>query len=108
MASLGGGAEPPPPPCVAPATPTGLSVTTGKRKASLAWNAVSEASGYKVYCSQRGKYTLLTTVTSPAYTDSGLSPGSTYCYAVTAFKDCGGGAVGESGYSDTVCVVATR
>jgi len=108
LASLAGGAPPPPPPCVAPATPSNLTATAGKRKVTLTWSAVTGATSYKVYYSQGGKYTLRATVTSAGYTDSGLTAGSTYCYAVTAFKDCGGRATAESGFSTTICAVPTR
>jgi len=108
MASLGGGAEPPPPPCVAPAAPVNLTATGGKRKITLTWNAVSDASGYNVYYSQGGKYTLQATVTDSAYTDNRLSVGSTYCYAVTALKNCSDGTIRESDYSVTACAVPTR
>jgi cytochrome c553 len=108
MASLSGGAAPPPPPCVAPATPTGLTATGAKKSVKLAWTPVSGVSGYKVYYAQGGKYTLRATVTSASYTDSGLLAGQTYAYAATAFLNCAGGAVGESGYSTTATAVATR
>lgn len=103
MTSLGAAA-----PCDAPATPTGLVATAGKRRVSLTWNAVSGAAGYRVYYAQNGKYALRATVTGTSYTDSSLTPGSTYCYAVTAFVNCAGGAVGESGYSATACAVPTK
>jgi hypothetical protein len=95
-------------PCNAPATPANLKATAGKRKVSLTWNAVSGAAGYKVYYAQGGKYTLRATVTSNSYTDSSLTPGSTYTYAVTAFANCTGGTVAESGYSNTASAVPTR
>jgi fibronectin type 3 domain-containing protein len=80
----------------------------GKRKATVTWGAVAGVAGYKVYYAQGGKYTLRATVTGTSYTDSSLSPGNTYCYAVTAFVNCAGGAMGESGYSNTACAVPTR
>lgn len=95
-------------PCNAPAAPASLTTTAGKRKVSLTWSAVNGASGYKVYYSQGGKYTLRATVTGTSYTDSSLTPGSTYCYAITAYVNCSSGTVGESGYSPTACAVPTR
>ena len=108
MTRLGGGSEPPPPPCVAPATPINLKATAGKRKVTLAWSPVSGASGYRVYYSQGGKYTLRASVTTASYSDTGLSPGSTYSYAVTANVNCTDGKVLESPYSTTVSAVPTR
>ncbi|MCX8091165.1 MAG: fibronectin type III domain-containing protein [Verrucomicrobiae bacterium] len=103
MASLGAA-----PPCTAPAAPSGLTATAGKRRVTLSWNAVSGATAYRVYYAQGGKYTLRATVTGTTYTDSNLTAGSTYCYAVTAHRDCGGGSTAESPYSATVCAVPTR
>lgn len=95
-------------PCNAPAAPANLKATAGKRKVSLTWNAVSGVNGYKVYYAQGGKYTLRATVTGNSYTDSSLTPGSTYTYTVTAFVNCTGGTVAESGYSNTASAVPTR
>jgi hypothetical protein len=108
IASLSGGAAAPPLPCVAPATPAGLTATGAKKSAKLVWSPVSGVDGYKVYYAQGGKYTLRATVTNASYTDSGLLAGQTYTYAVTAFVNCEGGTIGESGYSLTASAVPTR
>jgi hypothetical protein len=90
------------PPCTPPAIPAGLTATAAKKGVKLAWSAVTGATSYNVYYAQGGKYALRATVTTPSYTDTGLKPGQTYCYAVTAANDC------ESGYSNTACAVPTR
>jgi hypothetical protein len=110
MTSLGGGTPPPPPPCDAPSVPTNLTATGAKKSVRLAWKAPTSGvtpTGYKIYYSQGGKYTLRATVTGTSYTDSGLLAGQTYCYVVTAYKSCTG-ATGESGYSNQACATATR
>jgi hypothetical protein len=90
------------------AAPTGLTATVAKKSVKLAWTPVSGVSGCKVYYAQGGKHTLRATVTTAAYTDSGLLPGQTYTYAVTAFLNCTGAAVGESACSNTASAVPTR
>jgi hypothetical protein len=112
MASIGT-----PVPCTAPATPTGLTATGAKKSVKLSWSPVGGAAGYKVYYYQSGKYTLRATVPAPTgnpapitvnYTDSGLLAGQTYIYAVTAYANCSGGIIGESGYSQTELAKPTR
>lgn len=74
-----------PPPSTLPA-PTGLTVTgTTDSSASLSWSAVSGAAGYNVY--RNG--TKVAASTSTGVTDTGLSPGTTYSYAVAAVDSSG-------------------
>jgi fibronectin type 3 domain-containing protein len=70
------------PAAAAPGAPTGLSGQAGDTAATLTWTAVSGATSYKVY---RGGV-LKATVTSPSYSDTGLTNGTTYSYYVTAVK----------------------
>ncbi|MCI0550757.1 MAG: hypothetical protein L0287_07370, partial [Anaerolineae bacterium] len=58
--------------CNAPGIPLNLMASGGKRNATLQWGSVSGATGYKVYYSQSGKYTIRTTTGSTSYIDSGL------------------------------------
>jgi hypothetical protein len=104
MTTLSGGAAPPPPACDAPAAPATLSATGGKRRVTLSWSASTGAASYRIYYAQNGKYTYRTATTSTSYTDTGLTPDQTYCYAVTAVASCGS----ESSYSPTACAVVTR
>lgn len=74
-------------------TPTGLTATSyGFNQIYLYWNPVSSAKHYYIYRSNYydGPYTLLTSVTSPGYTDnSGLVLNNTYYYKITAVNDRG-------------------
>ena len=87
-----------------PSVPTGLAVT-GKTMSSvsLSWNASTPAAGctmqgYKVY---RGT-TLVTTVTSgTAFTDTGLTPGTTYSYKIAAVDTSGHTSANTSTVSTT-------
>ena len=78
-----------------PAAPAGLTVTgVTSSSVSLSWTASSGASSYSVY---RGATRVGSGVTSTSYTDSGLSPSTSYSYSVTAVN-----GAGESSHSSTV------
>ena len=81
----------------APVVKIGHSATSGKPM--LTWNAVSGATSYQVYraTSQKGTYSLLGTVTTTSYTNTGAKAGTTYWYKVKAVN-----SAGESAYSNTV------
>ena len=83
----------------APSVPTGLTATTvSSSQINLTWHASTDnvaVTGYKVY---RG----LSNIASPtglSYSDTGLSPSTQYCYAVSAFDAAGN----ESARSSTQC-----
>ena len=89
----------------APATPTGLTVTSTNNAVTFTWSAVPGANFYTVY---RGTvvnrlgyvpaYSILSdTTTSPTYTDASGTLGCTYSYYVTASS-----AAGTSGGSAVV------
>lgn len=62
--------------------PTGITVTPGDTKNTLAWTAAPHATGYKIYRSTTiGEETLLATFTNP---DTGLTNGQTYYYKIKA------------------------
>jgi len=42
------------------------------------------------------------TVTGTSFADGSMTPGSTSCYSVSTFKDCGAGATAESAYGARV------
>lgn len=69
------------------ARPTGLVATfAGPGSVSLTWNAVSGASGYRVYRRYGyGAWSELTTRASASYTDTDITNGYLYAYAVTAY-----------------------
>ena len=81
----------------APVVKIGHSASSGKPM--LTWNAVSGATSYKVYraTSQNGTYSLLGTVTTTSYINTGAKAGVTYYYKVKAVN-----SAGESAYSNTV------
>jgi hypothetical protein len=76
---------------VPPATPTDVVATAGDSMVSLTWTASSGASGYYVKRSSTsgGPYTQIAAPTSPSYTDSGLTNGTTYYYVISAFNSAG-------------------
>jgi chitodextrinase len=75
------------PDTTAPTVPTGLTATAqSSTQIALAWNASTDTggtgvAGYRVF---RGA-TLVTTVTTTSYTDSGLTPSTLYSYTIVAF-----------------------
>jgi fibronectin type 3 domain-containing protein len=66
----------------APTAPTGVTATVGSAQIGLTWTAPAGADKYSVY--RNG--TLVASVTSPSYTDTGLTNGTTYSYYIVAFK----------------------
>jgi hypothetical protein len=99
--SFGGGDTTP------PTQPGGLTATPlDQNRISLAWNASSDdvgVSGYRVY---RGS-TLVATVTSPGYTDAGLSPSTGYTYQVVAFDAAGNSSTAASASATTPAAPTT-
>lgn len=75
-----------------PSIPTGLRATKGDRKVNLYWDdmkaggANPNLTGYRVYRSTTsgGPYTLIATVDTNTYEDTGLTNGVTYYYVVTS------------------------
>jgi len=70
-----------------PAVPTGVTATaTSSNSITIKWSAVSEASGYYVYrsLSYSGTYVRVGESSSNSYTNTGLSPNTTYYYKVSA------------------------
>ncbi|MEV0487394.1 glycoside hydrolase family 18 protein [Streptomyces sp. NPDC050508] len=92
----GGGSDPAP---TVPATPTGVSVSsTTSSSVSLAWSAVSGATGYNIY--RDG--TKITAVTGTSATITGLAASTSYSFQVTATN-----SAGESGKSSAVTGTTT-
>ncbi|WSW98364.1 glycoside hydrolase family 18 protein [Streptomyces sp. NBC_00989] len=92
----GGGSDPAP---TVPATPTGVTVpSTTSSSVSLAWSAVSGATGYNVYRSG----TKITAVTGTSATVTGLAASTSYSFQITATN-----SAGESGKSTAVTGTTT-
>ena len=78
------------PETTAPAAPSSLSGTSGDSQVGLDWSAVSEAETYTVYRSSSSSTDpssnspLMTNVSNTAYTDTEVTNGNDYYYAVTA------------------------
>lgn len=72
----------------APSTPSGLQVSPADTSATLTWSPSNDdvgVSGYKV--TRNGSQ--VGTPSSVSFTDTGLTPGTTYTYAVAAFDAAG-------------------
>jgi hypothetical protein len=100
MASATWGSAPAPA-CATPGVPQSLTATAGKKSITLTWKAGSPAptSGYRVYYVQAGKLQLRAGVgpTVLTYKDSGLTSRVTYTYVTSAWNDCNGNGVFDTG-----------
>lgn len=78
--------DPDPTPTVpnAPATLTATAQSTSV--INLSWSQVAEATSYNVY---RGLSKIASVATGTTYSDTGLNPGTEYCYTVTSVNDAG-------------------
>ncbi len=89
---------------VAPAAPTGLSVTEqGNARVGLTWNPVAGAASYRVYRSPLtgGGYVLAGSGVANSFTDTSVENARTYYYVVRALDAAGN----ESGASNEVSAV---
>lgn len=74
-----------------PAT-VNFTLTAGSGKATVKWNKISGATGYKVYykTSAKGSWVALKTTTASSYTKTGLTKGKTYYFTVKAYRTVSG------------------
>lgn len=75
-----------------PSTPTNFKAyKVSSSSIKVSWNAVSGASGYRIYraTSKTGTYTRIKTTSTTSYTNTGLTRGKTYYYKVRAFRYVG-------------------
>lgn len=109
MTDGSGGGDPPPGDTTPPAAPSGLTAVAGNASVTLDWanNSESDLAGYNVYRSTTSGsgYAKINgaLVTSSAYTDSGLTNGTTYYYVVRALDTSNN----ESGNSNQVSATPT-
>ena len=71
------------------AAPSGLALTAGQTSMALRWNAVSGASYYSLQRTPTGAGFPVASITATSYTDSGLTPATTYGYSVRACNSAG-------------------
>jgi len=81
---------PPQPPASAPLQ---LTAIPGDGRATLSWQSVNGATGYAVYRGTVAAGTLLfiSSAAATTFTDTGLTNGTTYFYAVAAYNNAGTG-----------------
>ena len=81
----------PNPPAQIPPVPTGLQATPADSQVNLTWNASAGATEYPVMRAtvSGGPYTQLFQPTTPSYSDTGLTNGTTYYYVVAAENTAG-------------------
>jgi hypothetical protein len=107
VAFAGGGGDTTPP--TAPGTPTATSV--GTTNATITWTAATDDVGVTRYDVSRDG-TVVGSVTPPAsgdptFTDTGLSPSTTYSYVVTALDAAGNGTDSPPGSVTTAAAPDT-
>ncbi|HEY4994242.1 MAG TPA: fibronectin type III domain-containing protein, partial [Nakamurella sp.] len=77
----------------APSAPSGLAVTaSGTTTATVTWSAATDAvgvAGYSVTRTDSANSSVTTPVPATTWSDTGLKPGATYRYAVTAWDAAG-------------------
>jgi hypothetical protein len=92
---------PPGPVCTVPGAPQNLNANSSKKALTLSWDAGTPApnGGYRLYYVQSGKLQLVADVPADtlSYKDTGLTSRTTYTYVVTAWEDCNGNGVFDTG-----------
>lgn len=83
---------------VPPSSPTSVQSSASSQAVTLTWDAVPGATAYYVY--QNSNPTPIAKVTTPTYTVTGLTSGTSYTFAVTAADN-----VGESPSSQLTRIV---
>lgn len=78
-----------------PATPTGLAAVAGNGQVSLSWNAVSGATAYTLHrwTTDSNVRVPVYTGSTPSFSNTGLTNGTTYRYQVMASNTTGGSAL---------------
>jgi fibronectin type 3 domain-containing protein len=79
-----------------PNAPANVNATAGTASVTLSWNPIGATTGYNVKRSavDGGPYTTIAAgITGTSYPDTGLTPGTTYYYVVSALKTLAEGAL---------------
>ncbi|HHV65407.1 MAG TPA: hypothetical protein GXX46_10105 [Peptococcaceae bacterium] len=87
-----------------PPAPQNLSVTVlNSTSISLTWSETVGATSYEIHTSSNleGTYTRLVTVSSPAYTHTGLKANQTFYYKIRAINSNGAGSFSEAVHATT-------
>ncbi len=102
--------------CDPPDDPTGLTATpNGANQIDLSWTASAGADSYNVYraigsCPRTGYQLIASGIAGTAYSDTGVSGGTTYAYVVRAFDETEGCESFDSNCDDAeatgLCTVA--
>jgi cellulose 1,4-beta-cellobiosidase len=86
-----------------PAVPAGLTATAGEASVSLTWSAAAGAKTYSVYDAKssggEGTTPVMTGLTSPSATVTGLSNGTPYYFTVAAVDAGGASAQSSEGHA---------
>src|SRR5262249_46998704 len=88
-----------------PAAPTGVTATaTSTTQINLTWTAATGAASYPVQRATEsgGPYTTAGAPTTPSFSDTGLTAGTTYFYVVAAVNASGSSAVSSQVSATTV------
>ena len=76
-----------------PLAPLGLNATGGSSQISLSWNASTGANSYNIYrgstSGSEGTTSIANVINGTAFTDTGLTNGTTYYYTVAAVNTVG-------------------
>lgn len=83
-----------------PSAPSVKAASASYSSIKVSWGAVSGANGYQLYraTSANGSYSLIKTISSTLYTNTGLTTGKKYYYKVRAYRKVGSTNV-YGGYS---------
>jgi hypothetical protein len=91
-------------PCTPPPPPTGVSaIAASASQINLSWNASTGATSYGVVraTTSGGPYTAVGTVSTPSFSNTGLSCNTTYYYAVTASNGTCGSSLSAQAQATT-------
>jgi fibronectin type 3 domain-containing protein len=92
-----------------PATPTGVTATAiSSNSITVSWNASPSATSYNIYrsTSSSGPFPMVGSTAATSSTDTGLSPGTTYYYEISA-ANSGGESAPSSPVSATTISATT-